>query len=84
MRKILFFMLTMASISFASCGDSSPEQKEFYRQQEINWKKCKEHMLSGDKIVQSERGGYYIVKNSGKYYRIGPTGTRSEVKKVYR
>lgn len=46
--------------------------------------KCKEHMLSGDKIVQSERGGYYIVKNSGKYYRIGPTGTRSEVKKVYR
>lgn len=41
-------------------------------------------MLSGDKIVQSERGGYYIVKNSGKYYRIGPTGTRSEVKKVYR
>lgn len=84
MRKILFFLLMMASISFTSCGDSSPEQKEFYRKQEENWKKCKEHMLSGDKIVQSERGGYYIVKNSGKYYRIGPTGTRSEVKKVYR
>ena len=84
MKKFLFFALMMTSISLASCGESSPEQKEFYRKQEENWKKCKEHMYSDDKIIQSERGGYYIIKKNGKYYRSGPTGTRSEVQKVYR
>ena len=37
-----------------------------------------------DKLRNTERGGYIIVKNNGKYYRISPSGTRTEVQIRYR
>jgi hypothetical protein len=80
--KKLFYALVIALISFSSC--ESPKEKEFQRKQKENWSKAKEHLYSTDDIIQTERGGYYIVENGGKYYRVGPSGTRSEVKRVYR
>lgn len=44
---------------------------------------AKSHMKPSDKLNNTERDGYIIVKNNGKYYRISPSGTRTEVKKQY-
>ena len=45
---------------------------------------AKSHMLPSDKLRNTERGGYIIVKSNGKYYRISPSGTRTEVQIRYR
>lgn len=44
---------------------------------------AKSHMQPSDKLNNTERDGYIIVKNKGKYYRISPSGTRTEVKIQY-
>ena len=76
-----FFLLALLSFSLCSCW--LKDNPEDVKTQE-NLKECKKHLMPGDEIVQSERGGTYIIKNNGQYYRLNPSGARHPVERHVR
>ena len=66
---LLFFAFTLASCWLDNAH--------------TDYSAAKSHMLPSDKLRNTEKGGYIIVKNNDKYYRISPSGTRTEVQIRY-
>lgn len=71
-KKLSLFLLLVCTLS--SCWLDNTH---------TDYSAAKSHMQPSDKLRNTERGGYIIVKNNGKHYRISPSGTRTEVKIQY-